>query len=249
MPYFEFEGLNVFYKITGRGKPLILLHGNTASSKMFSSIVRSFSKHFQIIVPDFPGHGKSQRVERFELDFWQYNARVVLGLINQLGIERIPVIGASGGALVAINLGLEYPDRIEYIIADSFEGEYPLPSYIRSIESDRDTDKKKLMAILFWFYCHGSDWRRIIDLDTKLNIEFAQTGKSFFKKPISELKVPAILTGSKEDEYCNHLDDIYNDLAGKNNALQIKLFEKGDHPALISNKKAFLELAIAKFKS
>ncbi len=242
MAYFEFENKKVFYKIKGQGEPVLLLHGNTVSSKMFSTVIKKYAKAFQVITLDFPGHGKSDRLEKFETDFWFYNAEVTYALIKELNLNKVSVVGTSGGALVAINLGLEHPEKIKYLIADSFEGEYPLQSYIDSIQADRERDKKKLLAKLIWWYCHGSDWKKIVDLDTEVNIEFSKTGKSFFHKSVSDLEVPTLITGSLKDEYCDHLDKIYGDLKKKNNKLEIHLFEKGNHPAMISNKKEFLEI-------
>lgn len=242
MPYFNFENKNVFYKIIGEGKPLLLLHGNTVSSKMFKPIRKKYAKQYRVILVDFPGHGKSDRVEKFDTDFWHYNSRVTYALIQHLQLEKVTVVGTSGGALIAINLALEHPETIKYLVADSFEGEYPLSSYINSIEADRERDKKKLLAKLIWWYCHGRDWKNIVDLDTLVNIEFAKTGKSFFHKSIAELKVPTLLTGSLKDEYCDHLDKIYDELQRKNNKLEVHLFEDGNHPAILSNKDEFLEI-------
>ena len=248
MAYFKFEKKKIFYKITGGGEPLLLLHGNTASSKMFSPLIKTYAKEFRVITIDFPGHGKSDRLEKFETDFWFYNARATYALIEELKLSNVSVVGTSGGALVAINLSLDHPEIIRYLIADSFEGEYPLPSYIESIEADRKRDKKKFMAKLFWLYCHGFGWNKIVDLDTDVNIAFSKTGKSFFQKSISELKVPTLITGSMEDEYCDHLDAIYAGLKRKNNALEIHMFERGNHPAMLSNKKEFFEIIKQKIK-
>lgn len=169
-------------------------------------------------------------------------------MINELKLDKVSVIGTSGGALVAINLALEHPDKIKCLVADSFEGEYPLPSYVNSIETDRKRDKKKILAKLIWFYCHGFDWKKIVDLDTLVNIEFSKTGKSFFHKSISELGVPTLLTGSMKDEYCNHLDKIYGELKEKSSKLEIHVFIEGNHPAILSNKKEFLEIIKRKIK-
>jgi pimeloyl-ACP methyl ester carboxylesterase len=242
MAYFNFENRKVYYKIKGHNAPLLLLHGNTVSSKMFRTIVKKYEKEFQVILLDLPGHGKSERLAKFETDFWFYNSEVANALIDELKLGKISVIGTSGGALVAINLGLEHPEKINCIIADSFEGEYPLMSYIESIHSDRERDKKKFLAKLIWLYCHGFDWKKIVDLDTEVNIEFSKTKRSFFHRSISELKVPTLLTGSKKDEYCNYLDKIYNDLKSKNNSLEIHLFDEGNHPAMLSNKNEFFEI-------
>lgn len=249
MPYFNFNTKRVFYRERGQGEPVILLHGNSVSSRMFATLFKLYSRQFQVITLDFPGHGKSERMEKFETDFWHYNSKVVLALMEELNLGSASIIGTSGGALVALNLGLDHPEKVNYLIADSFEGAYPLASYIASIERDREKDKKKFLAKLFWYYFHGKDWREVVDLDTRVNVEFASTGKSFFHKPISELKVPTLLTGSLEDEYCNHLDKIYGELKTQNTALQIHLFEKGRHPAMISNKKEFLNLIASRLSS
>uniref|UniRef100_UPI00321671E8 alpha/beta fold hydrolase n=1 Tax=uncultured Draconibacterium sp. TaxID=1573823 RepID=UPI00321671E8 len=249
MAYFEFDKKKIYYRVKGKGEPVLLLHGNTASSRMFSTLINKYSKDFQVITIDFPGHGKSDRLEKFETDFWFYNSKVTNALIEELKLEKVSVIGTSGGALVAINLGLEHPQKIKFLVADSFEGEFPLPSYIESIASDREKDKKKLLAKLFWWYCHGSDWKTIVDLDTKVNIEFSKTGKSFFHREISELSVPALLTGSMKDEYCNHLDKIYADLKKKNERLEIHMFDNGNHPAMLSNKDEFFKIIKIKIRS
>lgn len=249
MAYFNFENSKVYYKVEGHGAPLLLLHGNSVSSKIFSQIIKKYVRYFQVILLDFPGHGKSDRLAKFETDFWFYNSKVTYALINELKLNEVSVIGTSGGALVAINLALEHPDKIKYLVADSFEGEYPLMSYINSIETDRKRDKKKILAKLFWFYCHGFQWEKIVDLDTKVNIEFSKTGKSFFHKSISKLKVPTLLTGSMRDEYCNRLDEIYKELQEKNNKLEIHLFEDGNHPAMLSNRDKFLNLIRERMKN
>lgn len=242
MAYFRFENRKVFYKKKGQGEPLLLLHGNTMSSKMFVTVIKKFAKNFMVILVDFPGHGKSDRVEKFETDFWYYNSEVAYALLQELQLKQVSVIGTSGGALVALNLGLEHPECIKFLIADSFEGEYPLESYVTSITQDREKDKKKLLAKLIWWYCHGFDWKKVVDFDTKVNIEFYKAGKSFFHKPVSALKVPALLTGSRKDEYCDHLDKIYGELQKKNETLAIHLFEEGGHPAMISNKNEFFNI-------
>ena len=64
MNYFVYEGKKVFYKETGTGKPLIFLHGNTASSRMFEQIAGEYSKNFRVVLIDFLGHGKSYRLDQ-----------------------------------------------------------------------------------------------------------------------------------------------------------------------------------------
>jgi pimeloyl-ACP methyl ester carboxylesterase len=242
MAYFNFQNHRVFYKTPGKGDPLLLIHGNSVSSRMFNSILKLYTNSFKVILFDFPGHGKSTRLEKLNTDFWYYNATVANALLNKLKLEKVAVIGTSGGALVGLNLALEHPEKVKFLVADSFEGGYPLESYIKTIREDRERDKKFGEAQLFWKLMHGEDWENVVDMDTEVNIEFAKTGKSFFHKSISELNVPTLLTGSKKDEYCHNLDEIYSDLKMKNPKLDVHLFNYGNHPAMLSNKNEFFEL-------
>jgi len=243
MAYFRYNNQTIHYKIKGEGFPLLLLHGNTASSKMFFPVLKRYSKAFKVILIDFPGHGKSERINKFETDFWYYNSKVCKALLKELKINKTYVIGTSGGALVGINLALEYPELVKGLIADSFEGEYPLDTFVNSLVENRNEGKRSLFARLFWRYNHGKDWRKIVDLDTEMLLTFNKLNKSFFNKSISEIKVPTLLTGSLKDEYCDSLDMVYEDLKHKSSGLKIKMFQKGGHPAIISNKKMFYKLS------
>ena len=49
MSYLDYEGNRIFYEETGEGKPLILLHGNTASCKMLAPIIPFFSENHHVI--------------------------------------------------------------------------------------------------------------------------------------------------------------------------------------------------------
>ena len=249
LAYFKFENKAVFYEEIGSGDPLLLLHGNTASSKMFSSILEMYLTDFKIILIDFSGHGKSERVIKFKHDFWYYNSNVCYALLEHIKIDKLSVVGTSGGALVGINLALEHPEKVKYLIADSFMGEYPLNSYNTALKEERQKSKKNTFAKEFWTFNHGDDWENVIDLDTEMFINFSQSGSSFFNQAISELSVPTTLTGSKQDEFCNNLNNLYNNLKMKNNRLEVKMFETGNHPAILSNKDEFYSLIKKKFKN
>lgn len=68
MSYLNYEGNRIFYEETGKGKPLILLHGNTASSKMLASIIPLFSENHHVITIDFLGCGQSDRIRDWPTD-------------------------------------------------------------------------------------------------------------------------------------------------------------------------------------
>ena len=125
MAYFKYGDRNIFYEEVGSGFPLILLHGNTLSSKMFTQIIDLYKEDFKVILIDFLGHGNSDRLEQFPIDFWYDQAMQVVQLITLNDYGKVNLIGTSGGALTALNVALEHEELVNKVIADSLEGETP----------------------------------------------------------------------------------------------------------------------------
>ncbi len=51
----------LYYKETGEGEPLVLLHGNGEDGSYFSSQISFFRKRYRVIAVDTRGHGRSPR--------------------------------------------------------------------------------------------------------------------------------------------------------------------------------------------
>lgn len=62
MPYFTYQPKQIYYSEAGAGKPLLFLHGNTASSKMFEPLLPLYTDNFKVILIDFLGNDRSDRV-------------------------------------------------------------------------------------------------------------------------------------------------------------------------------------------
>lgn len=99
MPYYTTDdGVSLYYSICGTGKPVVLLHGLTASSLFFQKQIPEFSRHFQVITPDLRGHGKSSTrddhltMARLAADLKQ--------LLETLHIDKASLAGWSMGAHV-----------------------------------------------------------------------------------------------------------------------------------------------------
>lgn len=52
MSFFNYEDKKVYYEIVGEGTPLLLIHGNTSSSKLFTQLLPLYAS-FQVILIDF----------------------------------------------------------------------------------------------------------------------------------------------------------------------------------------------------
>lgn len=249
MGYFVYDEKNVYYSETGTGQPLLLLHGNTASSKMFEQIAKEYSKEFKVILIDFLGHGRSDRLEVFPADLWYYEAQQVIAFLKQMQYTDVNIIGSSGGAMVAINVALEAPELISKVIADSFEGEKANAVFTQNLLTDRENAKKDKNAQGFYEHIHGNDWESIVDNDTDAIIRHQKEIGDFFHKPISELKADIFLTGSKEDKFMYSISDdyyekVYGDILTKLGRGKMHLFSHGDHPAMMSCFGEFYPLSM-----
>jgi pimeloyl-ACP methyl ester carboxylesterase len=106
--YVKLNDLTMYYETFGTGEPLVLLHGGTATRRMWEKFVPTFSKHFKVIAPDSRGHGKTDNPSG-EFGF-RLMADDTAGLIRALGLERPSICGYSDGGQICIEIGMRYAD-------------------------------------------------------------------------------------------------------------------------------------------
>ena len=78
MAFFKYGDKKIYYDEIGVGLPVVLLHGDTASSKMFEYIIPLYANSFRVILMDFLGNGQSDRVEEFPSNLWYSQAQQVI---------------------------------------------------------------------------------------------------------------------------------------------------------------------------
>ena len=105
--YVKVNDLTVYYETSGAGEPLVLLHGGTATRRMWERFVPTFSKHFKVIAPDSRGHGKTDNPSG-EFSF-RLMADDTAGLIRALGLERPSICGYSDGGQICLEIGMHHP--------------------------------------------------------------------------------------------------------------------------------------------
>jgi pimeloyl-ACP methyl ester carboxylesterase len=105
------DGVRLSTYVVGRGKPALLLHGLGGTKISWVPLLAPLAGHYQVIVPDMPGHGESEK-PRTEYSP-RYFARVVRHLLDEFGVERALVLGNSMGGRIALELALRSPNRVE----------------------------------------------------------------------------------------------------------------------------------------
>jgi hypothetical protein len=92
----------IFYKVTGDGEPLLLLHGLMVTGAMFDPLVVLLQSNFCMIIPDLRGHGQSGDLSG-PYDVSSLTADLD-GVLEHAGFENCAVLGYSHGGAVAQQL-------------------------------------------------------------------------------------------------------------------------------------------------
>lgn len=242
MSYFNYQSKRIYYTETGSGKPVLFLHGNTASSRMFELLLPLYEDKFHVILIDFLGHGKSDRVEEFPADLWAEEARQTIALMEHLNLGKVNLVGTSGGAWVAVNAALERPDLVDKVVADSFDGRTLADDFSENLIQERTNAGKDEMGVMFYKWCQGEDWERIVDMDTRALLQCAAEKLPLFNKPLESLQVPLLLMGSEGDEMSRaDFQEEYREIAASTGA-EICVFSEGAHPAILSGGERAAEV-------
>lgn len=116
--FIEVDGATIHYQEFGNpaDPKLLLIHGYTASTYVWKSVAPEFAERgYHVIAPDLLGFGYSDKPASFEYSI-QAQARMVMRLMNVLGIGQASIVGSSYGGAVASVLTLDYPERVEKLV-------------------------------------------------------------------------------------------------------------------------------------
>jgi pimeloyl-ACP methyl ester carboxylesterase len=126
------NGVQLHYEDTGRGPPVVWLHGlmgSIARQRRANEGLDGLERRgFRLIAYDALGHGESGFTEN-EADYsWAAHAEILSALLQHLGIDRTILGGGSMGAGVSLSFALDHPDQVHKLVlvappplADTFE--------------------------------------------------------------------------------------------------------------------------------
>src|SRR5215207_7770034 len=105
--FVEVDGVRVHYIARGKGRPVVLIHGNGTMAEDFviCGLVDQLAKHYRVIALDRPGFGHTDR-PRFRVWTASAQAHLVHRVLERLNVERPVIVGHSWGTLVALALAV-----------------------------------------------------------------------------------------------------------------------------------------------
>lgn len=128
--YLHIEGHRIAYLDEGDGPPVLLIHGIPTSSLLWRDIIPALARTHRVIAPDMLNYGKSDKPERADVSI-AAQARLMVGVLDALGIARADVVSHDIGGGVAQIIAVRHPERVKKLVLSSavcFDS-WPIPEF------------------------------------------------------------------------------------------------------------------------
>ena len=114
MPIAKVNGINIAYTEKGRGHALVLIMGLGANKESWLMNIPTLSKYYRVIAFDSRGVGATDRSGEFYT--MGSMAEDTVGLLDALDIERAHIVGVSLGSMIAQEVAINFPQRVNKLI-------------------------------------------------------------------------------------------------------------------------------------
>jgi pimeloyl-ACP methyl ester carboxylesterase len=118
----DVEGTSINYVDIGEGDstPVLLVHGLAGQWQNWLENIPRIAQERRVLALDLPGHGRSG-MPREKISIQGYG-RAVDGFLDELGVDRVHVVGNSMGGFVSSELAIQFPERVDRLVLVSAAG-------------------------------------------------------------------------------------------------------------------------------
>mgnify|MGYP000043472309 FL=1 len=103
------------YTDVGTGPPLVFLHGNPTSARLYRSLIRALAPTYRCIAPDYLGFGRSEAPAAFSYRP-PAHAALVEGLLRRLGLTDLTLVLHDWGGPIGCSYALRHPDTVRRLV-------------------------------------------------------------------------------------------------------------------------------------
>jgi pimeloyl-ACP methyl ester carboxylesterase len=111
---FESNGVKIWYSASGKGEPVVLIHGWLSSAWInwdLPGVTALLAKDYRVITLDVRGHGQSEKPLKEEA-YGTELVEDVARLLDHLNIKKAHIVGYSMGGIIAASFIVKHPDRV-----------------------------------------------------------------------------------------------------------------------------------------
>lgn len=187
------NGIRIWYAVFGRGQPVLLLHGGLANANYWGHQVRALQRHYQVIVMESRGHGRSSRNQ--EPYGYDLMASDVVGLLDHLKIRKAAIVGWSDGAIIGLDIAMKHPERVTKLFAFAANSD---PSGVADIATSDVFNAYIARA--------GEEYKRLSPTPTEYKSFVAEITRMWESQPkwsasdLAAIKVPTWIVDGDHDE-------------------------------------------------
>lgn len=111
----DVDGAKIFYRVAGKGDPVVLLHGGPANQNYWAGQFDLLAKDHTVIAIDTRGHGRST-LGTSGLGYDRM-ADDVIAVLDAAKIAKADIVGWSDGGITGLDLAMRHPDRVGKVLA------------------------------------------------------------------------------------------------------------------------------------
>lgn len=111
----DVKGQRLYYRISGSGPNLLLVHGGLSSSEDFDKVLPTLAKSFRVVTVDRSGHGRSS--DSGEPFVYSAMAEEMKAFLDVVGVSSTAILGWSDGGVVGYHLASRYPRLVTSLVA------------------------------------------------------------------------------------------------------------------------------------
>ena len=203
--------IEMYYETHGQGEPLVMLHGFCMSGRIWSLFVPDFEDHFQLIIPDLRGHGRSTNPSR---KFTHRQAAFdVFALLDSLGIKRFRAMGYSSGGMTLIHMATLQPSRLEAMVLISATSYFPKPCREIMAQSTFENLSEEELDYFRKMHFYGDEQIRLL-MDQFRNMKDSCDDMNFTPPILSTITAKTLIVHGDRDPYfpVSIPTDMYNSI-------------------------------------
>ncbi len=108
------NGKNVFYRVVGKGKTVVLIHGFGEDGTVWNNQIEFLKNKYRLIIPDIPGSGKSEIIDDMSMEGL---AEFIMFILqsespNQPTFGGGAILGHSMGGYIALAFAEKYAESV-----------------------------------------------------------------------------------------------------------------------------------------
>lgn len=186
----------MYYEIynAAGGDPVLLLHGGLGSTLNWGNQVPELMKTHKVVALDSRGHGRSTRsAQPFS---YALMASDVLAMLDQLGLDKVKIVGWSDGGIIGLILAIEHPERVSGLFA--FGANYNVSGVNPTVETNPVFGQAIAMA--------AENYAKLSPTPEKFEDFVQQISAMWFSQPdlkpedLARIKVPTVIADGQYEE-------------------------------------------------